>query len=1071
MSLILYLAGLLVLGTGIYFIRKSDEEQNAVTYLVFTVVLFMIIQSVEAGIINLIPALHINAVTFGCLHILEGIALWYFIFFKKKRQKYFWQMIDIAALGVLAVFVVFVAVRQFGIRLNDFNFELSDSARHYMYARDVADNGHLISLYFSALNSGLIMNALYGMIKSFSFYRIFILFETGVLFLNGAMFWVVIRKYLKDKYSGIMGIIVATVYMLGYPWNSMVFGTSYLSTGILCVAVIIFLLDLYFYNTVISSKRIAVLLLVSCYALARSYVLFVPPVLGVLVLLAAFKFVKSNKMSAKKIYAIGGTFFITCLLAGVIFLYIWLVKGVLDQKLDVLSWWGYTYGTPYADFLFAVPFCVFWIIKIIRSKTINVTCIIFSVFLLYTFVLFLGNYFGKISAYYYYKNYCILWLAVFMVLLRAVIALKNERIFMYSYIITWGLLFLIYISSAEKKLPQDYNLSLTAPSAGQVASDYFGLYNFNIVYGHRDTISKPVKDLYMRAARLSEETGAFIPYIGEYAEDEWTYFALAGAEHRNVLEGKNFEAAVEELQKYPYILSVESEEPMADVSKFLSTLPVAYENESGKIYKVEIGQVAEENLKSDIDVDIILRYGFPKLERMGWVEQDEYVNNLQVIDRIDKLDLNKQEFLYPERVSAGIEDSISYLETGCQNKETIVFNGTTAMELQQVINDNPNTIIDILSKEIELNDTIILKNNTAINGNGVILKGVRLEYGFIGEGVSDIYLNDICLEGKIDYGIYLINCNDINITECKINRLLQKPICIIGDTKGLRISGNEMCVNNAGGIYISGAVSNGLVEANEIIGNSGTSKWMSGIVLTDIEPQNAHDIWEDFDRRHEYPLRDDVFGQEKSVHDIIIRNNKITDNRSLGLYSDGAYRCYVIGNTISRNNKGGVGLEYGTMGFFVEDNFMEACTDTNYPGVFMNNAAYNILRNNIITDICVGIKLEHTAVRNLIMENVVHGIGNGMDQTYGIEIGAEFAEDKTEIIDYTPSYENIICRNSITGNHYSGIFIDEGCYVNDVFDNVIMEPRAFAIEAISDMFNSIVNNTFNADIRNEYHGD
>lgn len=70
-------------------------------------------------------------------------------------------------------------------------------------------------------------------------------------------------------------------------------------------------------------------------------------------------------------------------------------------------------------------------------------------------------------------------------------------------------------------------------------------------------------------------------------------------------------------------------------------------------------------------------------------------------------------------------------------------------------------------------------------------------------------------------------------------------------------------------------------------------------------------------------------------------------------------------------------------------------------------------------------------------------------------------------MDFASDYENIICRNSITGNHYSGVFIGEECYVNDIFDNIIMEPQMFAIEAISEKFNSIVNNVSNAGIRNE----
>ena len=245
MSLLLYITGLAVLCAGIYYVRKSDEKLNAVTYLVFTAVLFMIVQAVEAGIISRIPVIPINATVFGVLHIAEGAALWYVILVKKRRQAYYFEAADVCALAVLAFFVVVAAVRQFGVQLDNFNFEAdSDAARHLMYARNVSVHGQLISMYFSAVNSGLIMNAFKGIVNEILMYKIFILFEIMVLYLNGAMFWTLIRRYLNTKFSIAVGILVAAAYMLGYPWNSMVFGSSYLSTGIMCVAMIIFLLDM-----------------------------------------------------------------------------------------------------------------------------------------------------------------------------------------------------------------------------------------------------------------------------------------------------------------------------------------------------------------------------------------------------------------------------------------------------------------------------------------------------------------------------------------------------------------------------------------------------------------------------------------------------------------------------------------------------------------------------------------------------------------------------------------------------------------------------------------------------------
>lgn len=1066
MSLLLYIVGLAILCAGIYFVRKSDEKLNAVTYLIFTVVLFMIVQAVEAGIINRIPAVPINAAVFGVLHIVEGAALWYVIIAKKYRQVYYFEIADVRALAVLAVFVVVAAVRQFGIGLDDFNFELSDSARHLMYARAVADHGQLINMYFSSLNSGLIMNMLRGSIGAFSFYRIFILFETGVLFLNGALFWGLIRRYLQDKVSIIIGVILTVAYMLGYPWNSMVFGTAYLSTSILCVTMIMFLMDIYLNNEAWSKILTAGLVVVSCYALLCSYSLFVPPVLGGIILLVLFKYVKEHSIPAKKIYAVGGILIAVCIVFGIIFLYFWLVKGALDKKLDALSWWGYIYGTLYADFLFAIPFCLVWFIKSVKAKKVNVESIMLFVLLAYTFVLFLGNCCGKISAYYYYKTYYILWIAVFMVMARAIIALRNEKTFMLSYFITWGLLFLVYISSAEKKLAQDYNLDLTDPAGGKSASDYFSLYDFNIVLGRADTISKTMKELYMEAAKISIQEDVFIPYIGEYAESEWTYFALAGLPHQDVLSGKNYGAAIETLKNYPYVLSVECEEPMINISRFLNTLPVVYENEAGKIYKVENVQT-EQYRSDDINVDMMLRCGLPKLERMGWVEQDEYVNSLQVIQRIGRLGLDQDQFLYPELSMNKIEEKVSHLsDAHYDNRKEIIFTGTSSQELQQVINEYPGAMIDIHSKRVELNETLVLRNNTAIKGNGVELAGNGLEYGFIGEDISDIYINGVCLEGNINYGIYLTDCNEVSIAGCTINGMQQKAVCLIGDTRGVNIENNEISHNSAGGVYLAGNVSDCLIQDNDINNNGGTSKWMSGIVLTGVVPEDKHNVWEAFDEEHNIPRRDPIYDQTDCPHDLLITDNRISNNNSIGIYSDGAYKGYVSGNTLFQNNGGAITLEYGSMGFYLDGNYCESNGASIYPGIALDNAAYNILRNNIITDHCIGIKMVQASVRNLIMENVVQGGEDDVCHQYAIEVGNGTDED--ENIDTGAGYENIICRNNIMGNHETGIFIDRDCYVNDVFDNMIMEVRTYSIETVSHMFNSIINNTSNSDERNEY---
>ena len=87
----------------------------------------------------------------------------------------------------------------------------------------------------------------------------------------------------------------------------------------------------------------------------------------------------------------------------------------------------------------------------------------------------------------------------------------------------------------------------------------------------------------------------------------------------------------------------------------------------------------------------------------------------------------------------------------------------------------------------------------------------------------------------------------------------------------------------------------------------------------------------------------------------------------------------------------------------------------------------------------------------------------------GIEIGHESTPDEpVKGLDFTASYENIVCRNIVTGSNYAGVFLAVESYCNDVFDNTILGSEWYAIECHSNMFNSMPNNIMDQEILNLY---
>ena len=72
------------------------------------------------------------------------------------------------------------------------------------------------------------------------------------------------------------------------------------------------------------------------------------------------------------------------------------------------------------------------------------------------------------------------------------------------------------------------------------------------------------------------------------------------------------------------------------------------------------------------------------------------------------------------------------------------------------------------------------------------------------------------------------------------------------------------------------------------------------------------------------------------------------------------------------------------------------------------------------------------------MENSVSHNNVGQSENFhffGIELGhAKTPDEPVKGLDFTADYENIVARNVVTGSNYSGIYLGEDSYCNDIFD-------------------------------------
>lgn len=484
---------------------------------------------------------------------------------------------------------------------------------------------------------------------------------------------------------------------------------------------------------------------------------------------------------------------------------------------------------------------------------------------------------------------------------------------------------------------------------------------------------------------------------------------------------------------------------------------------------------------------LLSRYELPPLVRMNEADAAEKMSNLQVLQRIEALGADMLSFYTPEYYWKKIyNDSITTVKDAISFEEHVTFSGTRASELNALLQTSSNVVVDIVSKEILLDETIRVSSNVSIEGNGVIVNGeANVPYAVLLEDAENAAVKEIRLLGGFEQGIYIIRSNRVLIYGNEITNAIHKALCVMDDNQYVNLVGNSIHENGNGSIFLNGEITNCIIQHNSVYQNRGTRNLTAGIVFSSMIVKDPHTPYNEFLDEYLYDLK-------KTPNNNVVIDNLIQGNYSSGFYSDGAYMNYVIDNTIEDNEKEGMCLDYGTFGTYVSGNTIQRNGERNrqtdedleadfilgagrlsdgsstakLPGISIDNSAYNIVYNNNINgNSGSGVKMVRSGYRNVILSNLITDNNAGQNEAYhgfGIELGhASTPDEPVKGLDFTADYENILARNIISGHHYSGIYIGEDCYCNDLIDNVILDCTQFSIENFSSYFNSAVGNNTN----------
>ena len=482
------------------------------------------------------------------------------------------------------------------------------------------------------------------------------------------------------------------------------------------------------------------------------------------------------------------------------------------------------------------------------------------------------------------------------------------------------------------------------------------------------------------------------------------------------------------------------------------------------------------------------RYTLPALERMTQSDTESLIAPLQVIQRIQTLGIDPATFDTPEANWKNLYNSVMTRLAPLATAETaqaVNFTGSSLAELNDFLAANPGSTVEVISP------ALVVPTGTILHGNGAVLTpgNETLDKAIVLDQAENAAVTGFVINGGCNYGVYVKNSSSFYLADLDISNVSLKGLCVMGENTCFALVNNSIHENQNGAIFLNGEISNGVIEGNRIENNSGARNLTAGLVLCSMPIEDIETAYNPFPDEMLYDIL-------QSPHQLVVRGNTVAQNHSSGIYSESGYLNYYVENTIYKNEKEGMCLDYGSFGNYItgceirqnggrnrmSDEDLEAdfildqgrmadgSSPAKLPGISLDNTAYNTIYGNIVRDnYGSGIKAVRSAFSNTILCNQIIDNNRGASDTFhffGIELSTDLnADEAVQGLDFTPCYENIIARNTISGGHYAGVFMGEDAFMNDIFDNTFMDCTDWAIESLSKKYNSTPNNMANMPTR------
>ena len=520
-----YIATVIILFISFLLVKKSDSKLNfvsmcilsAITYLAYNIAICMIFGSFNIST-NLIFLSIINLV----------VAALFIVIMAKKReiQSFEFRIKDFVAMFICLLIVAYICKDQYR------TFDLTvangsvDASMHYCAATNFADNMKILAKIDNQtgynfktmqtgayINTGIFMNIIRNLRPAYKEYVTFKIFETGILFLNCAAFYMLISKKLEKKLDFFVGMVFVVLYIFAYPYTSLLYGFSYLSVAIAFVTGLFYVASLYaaeqpqeikdtnkkagsFHvvkesndsnNSTLQFVWLLSFVLLLCIGIIFSYCLFVPAIYSFICLYIWLQDLKNKevkkylKIFSRNTLIVTGLLLIVTVLS-VLYLVIPTFTDSDQNKLtDAIGFDGGIYKALFIDFVFYVPFVILFVINSFKKKNVSYQTVAFLIMFIQTIVTFVGVLHGIVSPYYFYKIYYIMWILVVDMAVEVFADFRDNkevRIILASALCVWCGILYVAISGKEYKIQEKSPTLFDVAKTPSLAGIY---YDTNVV--------------------------------------------------------------------------------------------------------------------------------------------------------------------------------------------------------------------------------------------------------------------------------------------------------------------------------------------------------------------------------------------------------------------------------------------------------------------------------------------------------------------------------------------------------------------------------------------------------------